>query len=124
MPLHDAVLLECDQGEIEAVRARATTLMEHAFRSWYPKLRPRVHANCSAPWCWNKDGHAESLRRFFADPAYRIGGPGVVIEEDASDARLVAGHDALAAVPHEAWTDPTGDTFAGTWDAHEGDRCS
>ncbi|NUP97424.1 MAG: hypothetical protein HUU28_14785 [Planctomycetaceae bacterium] len=124
MPLHDAVLLECDQGEIEAVRARAAALMEHAFRSWYPKLRPRVHANCSAPWCWNKDGHAESLRRFFVDPAYRIGGPGVVIEEDVSDGGLGAGLDTMAAGPSEEWLDPAADPVAEMWDAHEGDRCS
>jgi hypothetical protein len=42
-------------------------------RKYYPALRPRVDINTAAPSCWNKDGRADSLDRFLADPLYKLG---------------------------------------------------
>ncbi|TVR45357.1 MAG: hypothetical protein EA402_04520 [Planctomycetota bacterium] len=35
-----------------------------------PRLTTDINAD--APWCWNKDGHHDSLERLIADPAYHI----------------------------------------------------
>ncbi len=72
LPLHDAVLMECPAGEIDEVAERARRIMEDALRAYYPKLLPRVEVNKAHPECWNKDGHADSLDRFLADPEFRL----------------------------------------------------
>jgi hypothetical protein len=46
--------------------------MTDAVRKYYPALRPRVDINAAAPTCWNKDGRADSLDRFLADPLYKL----------------------------------------------------
>jgi DNA polymerase-1 len=73
LPMHDGVLIECDVDKVEAVCARGQELMVQAFQEFFPALRPRVDVNASAPWCWNKDGDAESLARFIAGPESATG---------------------------------------------------
>jgi hypothetical protein len=75
MPVHDAIVIECDLDQLDRVADRAGEIMRNALRSFYPKLEARVDVNKSHPWCWNKDGHADSLERFLADPEYRIDAP-------------------------------------------------
>jgi hypothetical protein len=72
LPIYDAVLIECSADQIDDVIARAVPIMQHAVRAYYPALRPRVEVNRSHPECWNKDGHADSLERFLADPTFSL----------------------------------------------------
>jgi DNA polymerase-1 len=72
LPVHDAVVIECDSDQTNRVAAEASTLMTDAVRKYYPALRPRVDINAAAPSCWNKDGCADSLDRFLADPLYKL----------------------------------------------------
>ena len=43
-------------------------VVEEAF----PALRPRVAVNVTNPGCWNKDGHADAVERWAADPLYTV----------------------------------------------------
>lgn len=72
LPIYDAVLIECPATQIDDVVARAVPIMEHALRSYYPVLRPRVEVNREHVECWNKNGHADSLERFLADPTFSL----------------------------------------------------
>jgi DNA polymerase I len=72
LPVHDAVVIECDLDEVEAVGREARQIMIAAVREYYPVLRPRVDINATAPHCWNKDGHSDSLDRFLDDPSYKL----------------------------------------------------
>lgn len=109
LPIHDAVLIECDHADVAAVSARTKQIMEDAVRHFYPALRPKVEINAVDTTCWNKDGHSNSLDRFLEDPTYTIGaaaaieqlpdwlefdmddpGPGVDAALDADLRRLMA----------------------------------
>ena len=72
LPVHDAVVIECDIDDIAAVGKEASRIMIDAVRKYYPVLHPRVDVNDTAPHCWNKDGHADSLDRFLQDPFYKL----------------------------------------------------
>jgi DNA polymerase I len=72
LPVHDAVVIECDLNKVEAVGREASQIMIEAVREYYPVLWPRVDINASAPHCWNKDGHSDSLDRFLDDPSYKL----------------------------------------------------
>ena len=72
LPIHDAILIECDSGDVADVCERSRRVMEDAMRWYYPVLRPRVTVNRADKSCWNKDGHADSLRRFLDDPGFRL----------------------------------------------------
>ena len=67
LPVHDAVLIECDIESVDSVCARAAGLMRHAMRHYYPQLQPRIDVNTVDVTCWNKDGHGDSLERFLAE---------------------------------------------------------
>jgi DNA polymerase-1 len=72
LPVHDAVVIECDSAAIETVTKEASQIMIAAVRKYYPTINPRVEANSSDPCCWNKDGHADSLDKFLEDPLYKL----------------------------------------------------
>jgi len=72
LPVHDAVVIECDIDNIETVGREASQIMVDAVRKYYPLLHPRVDINDTAPHCWNKDGQAGSLDRFLHDPTYKL----------------------------------------------------
>jgi DNA polymerase-1 len=72
LPVHDAVVIECDLDKVEAVGEEASQIMIDAVRKYYPVLWPRVEINATAPHCWNKDGHADSLDHFLDDPSYKL----------------------------------------------------
>jgi DNA polymerase-1 len=72
LPVHDAVVIECDTTAIEAVTEQARLIMIAAVRKYYPAITPRIEANTSNPGCWNKDGHADSLDKFLEDPLYKL----------------------------------------------------
>ncbi len=72
LPVHDAVVIECDADQVNRIAAEARSLMIDAVRKYYPALQPRVDINAAVPSCWNKDGHADSLDRFLADPLYKL----------------------------------------------------
>jgi len=72
LPVHDSILIECPDHEVEEVSTRAAQILEDAVRDYYPKLKPKVDVNRSHPECWNKDGRADSLNRFLDDPSFRL----------------------------------------------------
>jgi hypothetical protein len=72
LPVHDAVVIECDSAEIDIVTRQAGQIMIAAVRKYYPAINPRVEANSSDHRCWNKDGHADSLEKFLEDPLYKL----------------------------------------------------
>jgi DNA polymerase-1 len=63
LPVHDAVVIECDPKEARRVAEEACRVMTDAVRKYYPALHPRVDINDAVPSCWNKDGHARPLPR-------------------------------------------------------------
>lgn len=67
LPVHDAVVVECDAANVEAVRTMLPQVMSQAVRSFYPDLDPRIDINASATECWNKDGDAKALDRFLQE---------------------------------------------------------
>lgn len=85
LPIHDAVLIECDLEALDEVAATAVQIMGDVLREEFPELQPRVDVNKRAPWCWNKDGHHESLDRFVRDPSYRLDGLGPARAEPVVD---------------------------------------
>jgi DNA polymerase I len=72
LPVHDAVVIECDAAKVREVAGAARQVMVDAVRRYYPKLKPRVDINDHDPSCWNKDGQSGSLDWFLADPLYKL----------------------------------------------------
>ena len=72
LPVHDAVVLECDAEEVADVAAEAALIMKSAVRAYFPELRPRIDVNAEDPTCWNKDGKSDSLQRFLSDPDFKL----------------------------------------------------
>jgi len=72
LPVHDAVVFECNINNSESVGREASQIMVDTVRKYYPVLYPRVDINDAAPSCWNKDGCADSLDRFLEDPLYKL----------------------------------------------------
>jgi DNA polymerase I len=73
LPVHDAVVIECNRYDVDAVASEARRIMIDAVRKYYPSLCPRVDVNATDPTCWNKDGHSDTLDHFLADPMYKFG---------------------------------------------------
>ena len=72
LPIHDAVLVECDQADVERVAQEASLIMVSAVRAYFPELSPRIDVNTEATSCWNKDGHEDSLEKFLKDPSFKL----------------------------------------------------
>jgi len=72
LPVHDAVVIECDASKVREVAGAARQVMVDAVRRYYPNLKPRVDINDHDSSCWNKDGQSGSLDRFLADPLYKL----------------------------------------------------
>ena len=72
LPIHDAVLFECDKDDVEIVGGEAAQIMIDAVRFYYPELQPRVDINDSDPSCWNKDGRSDSLQEFMENPGFKL----------------------------------------------------
>ena len=72
LPVHDAVVFECNSEDVSLVGEEASRIMVDTVRKYYPDLRPRIDINNADPSCWNKDGHANSLDRFLEDPLYKL----------------------------------------------------
>lgn len=71
---HDSIVWESPLP----LMAEAARIVEEAMRQGFAVtcgdlVRPTIDSTISAPWCWNKNGHADSFDRFLADPTYRIG---------------------------------------------------
>jgi DNA polymerase-1 len=67
LPVHDAVVVECDVNDITQVSAGLGHIMSQAVRSYYPALRPRIDVNNRDPSCWNKDGQSDALENFIGE---------------------------------------------------------
>lgn len=72
LPIHDAVLIECDLGDVENVANEAAFTMKAAVRAYFPQLKVKVDVNVSDTSCWNKDGHSDSLSKFLEDPSFKL----------------------------------------------------
>ena len=72
VPLFDAVIFQVPQDRLDEATHMVSFIMKEAFRELYPDLDPKVDANISAPWCWNKGGKADAIERFEEDPTYEI----------------------------------------------------
>lgn len=75
LAIHDAVLIQVvlHDGRVPSeVVEGAKSIMVDAMRELYPATLPRVSENDVDPTCWNKDGHADSIERFMADPMFRL----------------------------------------------------
>jgi DNA polymerase-1 len=72
LPMHDAVVIECDLEEIETVSRESAAIMKAAFRFFYPKLQPKVTIENSQPQCWNKDGCSDSIEQFCINPEFEL----------------------------------------------------
>jgi DNA polymerase-1 len=46
--------------------------MVEVVRVVFPALNPRAAVNIGSPECWSKDGHADSIDRWVADPLYTL----------------------------------------------------
>lgn len=66
LPLHDAILIECDGDNVDHVARRTQEIMTHAVRSIYPVLEPRVVINRADTTCWNKDGRVSEFFEFLS----------------------------------------------------------
>jgi DNA polymerase-1 len=72
LPVHDAVVVECDACDLDRVIQTTVTLMETAVRAYYPALTPRIDVNATDTSCWNKDGHGDSIEQFVSDPTFKL----------------------------------------------------
>jgi DNA polymerase-1 len=70
VPMHDAFVFEAPSGALGEVAALTGRVMCEAVQEYFPELRPRVEVNIEHPFCWNKDGHADSLERWMDEPTY------------------------------------------------------
>lgn len=67
LPVHDAVVVECDVDDVAQVSADLGFIMSQAVRTYYPALRPRIDVNHMDTSCWNKDGQSDALVNFISE---------------------------------------------------------
>ncbi|MDB5312976.1 MAG: polymerase [Gemmataceae bacterium] len=72
VPLHDAFVFEAPIERLEAVGELTREALCQVVQEAFPELRPRAEVNIAKPGCWNKDGMAESVSRWLADPTFRL----------------------------------------------------
>jgi hypothetical protein len=72
LPLHDAFAFESRLDVLPEVADLTRRVMEDVVREAFPALRPRVVLNTACPTCWSKDGNADSIERWEADPLYTL----------------------------------------------------
>ncbi|WP_145235427.1 DNA polymerase [Urbifossiella limnaea] len=72
LPLHDAFVFEARLDLLQEVAELTHDVMGAVVREAFPALRPRVVINTEHPGCWNKDGRADSLARWAADPLFAL----------------------------------------------------
>ncbi len=72
IPMHDAVVFEAPLDVLERVARKTEEVMCETVRECFPVLQPRVNINITHPHCWNKDGHADSIERWIADPTFSL----------------------------------------------------
>jgi DNA polymerase I-like protein with 3'-5' exonuclease and polymerase domains len=72
VPLFDSIVFQAPKNRLDEATEKVSFLMIEAFRELYPALNPKVDKNISKPWCWNKDGHADSIERFEEDPLFEL----------------------------------------------------
>ena len=68
IPLHDAFVFEAPLDHFDEVVTLTHRVMCDAVQAFFPKLWPRADVNREHPDCWNKEGQAEALDQWIADP--------------------------------------------------------
>jgi DNA polymerase-1 len=70
--VHDAFVFEAPLDRLADVAELTGRVMCEAVQELFPRLLPRVEVNVAHPGCWNKDGHADALDRWCANPLYTL----------------------------------------------------
>jgi DNA polymerase-1 len=73
VPLHDAFVFEAPLEHLQSVGELTARVLCEAVQERFPDLEPRADVNVRCPGCWNKDGHADSVERWIADPTFSLG---------------------------------------------------
>jgi DNA polymerase-1 len=68
--LHDAFVYEAPLEVLGEVGELTRRVMCEALEEFFPELRPRAEVNDQKPYCWNKDGHADSVERWIENPMF------------------------------------------------------
>ena len=72
VPLHDSIVFEAPLEVLKDVAELTGRVLCETVQEYFPELRPRAEINIDHPEAWNKDGHADSLNRWLADPMYTL----------------------------------------------------
>jgi hypothetical protein len=72
VPMHDAYVFEAPFDVLETVAKLTGRTLCETVEEYFPCLRPRVEINTERPECWNKDGNADSLKRWMHDPTFTL----------------------------------------------------
>ena len=72
LPVHDALVVECDGADLEWAKETTVALMSAAVRAYFPALKPRIDVNAEDTSCWNKDGRGDSIECFLKDPSFKL----------------------------------------------------
>jgi DNA polymerase-1 len=73
VPLHDAYVFEAPLPMLTEVAELTGNVLCEAVQEYFPALRPKVEVNVQYPFCWNKDGHFDSVEHWMEDPLYSCG---------------------------------------------------
>jgi DNA polymerase-1 len=72
VPLHDAFVFEAPREAVAHVGDLTGRVLCESVQEYFPQLRPRAEINVRQPECWNKDGRADSMERWMADPTFAL----------------------------------------------------
>jgi hypothetical protein len=72
IPRHDAHVYEAPLGSLREAGALTERVMCEAVEEYFPVLRPRAEVNDGCTACWNKEGRADSVERWIADPMFTL----------------------------------------------------
>jgi DNA polymerase-1 len=70
VPMHDAFVFEAPLDVLNEAAELTGRVMRETVQEYFPVLRPKVDVNIEKPECWNKEGHADSIRHWIQDPMY------------------------------------------------------
>jgi DNA polymerase-1 len=69
LPMHDGLLVECDERDAAWVKEKVIAAMVDALEARCPSIRARVQVNDQDPTCWNKNGDVETFAACLAKGA-------------------------------------------------------
>jgi DNA polymerase-1 len=72
LAVHDAYVFEAPLESLDEVANLTDRVLRESVEEHFPQLQPRTEINIRHPDCWNKDGHADSIDRWIADPMFTL----------------------------------------------------